>query len=390
MFFSPLKIGNITIQNRLIRSATYEGMADENGNPLNDLGHLYDKLAKSGLGAIITGFCYVSKQGRAMHYYQTGIDSDDKVEKWKNIINKAKSNNPEVKIFMQLAHTGRQTLQKITKQEVVGASDIKCSYFKENVRALKEKEIEKIVDDFGLAAQRAKLAGFDGVQVHAAHGYLIHQFISSYTNNRKDKYSDKSLLLIGVLKKIKQTCGKDFPILLKISHSDDRGLTNEDAINIISKIENLADAVEISYGTMEYALNIIRGDCPLDDILVINQLFNKIPTLFKSIWKRIFSKRFTSKFIPFTKNYNLKAATEIKKHTKLPIINVGGVRDINDMKEVLCHVDAISMCRPFIIEPNLVEKIKTNNFTKSKCINCNKCAIYCDSENHLQCYKGQS
>jgi len=190
ILFEPLKLKNIVLPNRFIRSATYEGLGDTNGYPNEKLGKIYAELASNNVGAIVTGFCYISKNGRAMHPAQCGIDSDDKIEHWQKVVNQAKLANSETKLFMQIAHTGRQTLKKVTDKKVVGVSTKKCSYFKQKVHVLSDSEITEIISDFSDAALRAKKVGFNGVQVHAAHGYLIHQFLSPYTNTRKDKWSD--------------------------------------------------------------------------------------------------------------------------------------------------------------------------------------------------------
>ncbi|MBI9017716.1 MAG: NADH:flavin oxidoreductase [Phycisphaerae bacterium] len=388
ILFSPLILQNITIPNRIIRSATYEGMADANGYPQQGLGNLYADLAQNGAGAIITGFCYISKQGRAMQPRQCGIDNDDKIKPWNAVVNQAKKANPQTPLFMQIAHTGRQTLKKFTRETVFGASNKKCIYFRQKVKTLTESEISIIINDFVYAAVRAKKAGFDGIQIHGAHGYLIHQFLSPYTNNRTDKWADGTLLLKEILESIKQNCRDDFPILLKLSHSDDRGLNIRDTINTIMQIEHLTDAVEISYGTMEYALNIIRGDCPVDVILQVNPMFKNLPKIIKKIGKTFFLQKYLSKIIPYINNYNLDAATKINRQVNIPVIAVGGIRNVNDMVDITNQhkADAISLCRPFICEPDLVSNIRQGLYLKSKCINCNLCSIYCDSTNQLKCY----
>lgn len=391
ILFKTLKLSNITLPNKVIRSATYEGMADAEGNPTKELGELYSELAKNDIGTIVTGFCYISKQGRAMHPAQCGIDTDDKIAPWVNVVKQVKQTNPDTKIFMQIAHTGRQTLNKITGQSVVGASNVKCTYFKQKIKPLSGSEINVIISDFANAALRAKQAGFEGVQVHAAHGYLIHQFLSPHTNSRKDKWADKPLLLEKILASIKNKCGDDFPIIVKLSGKDDRGLEVAHSISTIKRIQHLIDAVEISYGTMEYALNIIRGACPIDVIFKVNPMFNKVPDIFKCAWRKLFLKSHLSKLIPFESNYNLDAAIEIKNATNVPVILVGGIRNTNDMINVLQKhgLDAISMCRPFICEPDLLTRIRQNEQQASQCVNCNLCTVYCDSKNPLRCYIGQ-
>ncbi|WP_424245952.1 4-dienoyl-CoA reductase-like NADH-dependent reductase (Old Yellow Enzyme family) [Elusimicrobium posterum] len=365
---------------KIIRAATIENMADFNGIP--DVKLLTDLYKNISAKTIITGFVYVSENGRAMQPRQAGIINETQVKAWAEIAAQVKKNDPQKELIMQLAHTGRQT----TRKNAVGASTVKCTYFKNKVKALSENEIKTIITDFKNAALSAQAAGFDGVQLHAAHGYLIHQFLSPYTNKRTDKYAQKTLLLKEIIYAVRGACGHSFKIWLKVSHGDDRGMNVNHAIEIVKEVAPMVDAVEISYGTMEYPLNIIRGAVPIDVALQVNPLFNKYPKWVKSLWKKFVGAKYKNKFFPFTKNYNLAAALEIKKAVKTPIILTGGVRNAKDIKEILdSGIDKISLCRPFICEPGLMNNF--NETWQSACTNCNLCAIYCDSENSVKCYK---
>jgi len=389
--FEAVKLQNITLKNRIIRSATYEGFGDPNGVPRSELADIYLKLAKGGVGAIITGFVFVSQTGRAMQPGQCGIDTPYKISPWQKITDKVHTSYPDVSLFMQIAHTGRQTKSKYTGNSAVGPSGRKCTYFKEPVKILNDAEILEIIDEFGEAARRAREAGFDGIQVHAAHGYLIHQFLSQWTNTRRDKWADGNLFLESILENIHQKCGADFPVFVKLSWADDNnpGVSLKNTIQTVKRLEKSdIDAIEISYGTMEFALNIIRGDCPIDIILKVNPLFNQIPLFFREIWKRFFLKKYLKKNLPFAENYNIDSALKIKKATTLPVFSVGGIRTIENMIEILNKgLDAVSLCRPLICEPDLAEKLK--NGKNSECINCNLCTVYCDSTQSLRCYQSR-
>jgi len=393
ILFSELKLKHIILKNRLIRSATYEGMADKDGYPSIKLADIYLKLAENDVGTIITGFCYVSKEGKAMHPRQIGIDEDSKIEPWKEIVSKVKNKVPSVKLFMQIAHAGRQTTKEATKSKVVAPSNKKCSYFKEKPEILENNEILSIIEDFRNSAVRAKKAGFDGIQIHSAHGYLIHQFLSPYLNNRKDIWGkDRFEFLRRIILSIKSSCGENYPIILKISAEDDNplGIKISDTIAYLKEVEKLnIDAVEISYGTMEFALNIIRGDIPLNCIFRINPFFKNKPQLTKKLWKLFVFPRYKRSLIPFTENYNLDYAKRIKEEISLPIFLVGGLRNVDSMKKILTmdKIDAISMCRPFICEPDFASKIRNHETKISKCKNCNMCTIMVDSLNSLKCWK---
>ncbi len=364
--------------NKIIRSATVENMADTNGVPnVQAFVNLYRAISAR---TIITGFVYVSENGRAMQPLQAGIVNQMQADAWANV----RQALPDKQLIMQLAHVGRQT----TRSGAVGASNIKCTYCKASVRALTKTEIEEIVQDFAQAALRAKQAGFDGVQIHAAHGYLIHQFLSPYTNNRIDEYKDKPLLLEQVLKAVRVVCPASFIVWVKLSHGDDRGLTLSDTLATIKRIETLCDGIEISYGTMEYALNIIRGAIPIDTAFQVNPLFNKYPPFIQRLWKRFVFPFYKRRFKPFTPNYNVQAALEIKKQTSLPVFVTGGIRTQQDIDHLLASgIDKVSLCRPFIKEPDLLHKL-TGDW-KSGCVNCNLCTIYCDSTESVRCHLGE-
>jgi len=392
ILFTELYLRNLTLPNRIVRSATYECWGEPDGTPKAGLGELYSTLAAGGTGTIITGFVFVSQAGRAMHPGQCGIDTDVKTIAWRRIVQAVRQTNPGTKLIMQLAHTGRQTLSRITGSQVLGASSRACSYFRQRPKVLDNSEIEQIVFEFANAAYRAKQAGFDGVQIHAAHGYLVHQFLSPFTNTRKDRWSDPNLLLEEIVRTIRRKCGDGFPILVKLSGAEDStpGIRVEDTIKTVQRLEELqVDAVEVSYGTMEYALNIIRGAVPINAVLKVNPMFNKLPGFIKSIWKKYFAPAYIGKFIPFTENYNLENASLIWSNTELPVIVVGGIRTLESMLGIIndFNIDAISLCRPLIIEPNLPKMIQANQFIASKCTNCNLCAVYCDSPQPLQCHQ---
>jgi 2,4-dienoyl-CoA reductase-like NADH-dependent reductase (Old Yellow Enzyme family) len=375
----------MAISDKIIRSATLENMADENG--VINVDKLFDLYKNISAKTIITGFVYVSENGHAMQDLQAGIINYEQELAWKELVDKLKSERKDLTLLMQLAHTGRQT----TRKNAVGASSIKCSYFRNKVRALSTEEVEGIINDFKTAAIRAKRAGFDGVQIHAAHGYLIHQFLPPYTNTRRDKYANGVLFLQEIINAVRLVCGKDFKIWLKISYADDRGLTLDKTIQYLKTIENIVDAIEISYGTMEYALNIIRGDCPADIVLKINPVFNKHPKWVLALWKKFFAPNYIKKFKPFSVNYNYEAALKIKEEIKTTVFLTGGIRKLKDIENILkSGIDGVSLCRPFICEPDLVGKIKEGLWVNSKCTNCNLCTVYCDTKNSVKCYQSRS
>ena len=389
---SELSLPNIVLPNRIVRSATYEGWGEADGTPRPELGQVYSELAAGGVGTIITGFVFTSQEGRAMHPGQCGIHRDEMVTPWRGIVEGVRSSHPETKLIMQIAHAGRQTRGCVTGTRVVGASSRRCTYFKETPRVLNDAEIVRIVGEFADAALRAKDAGFHGVQIHAGHGYLIHQFLSLWTNTRSDRWADRPLLLEEIVRAIRMRCGESYPILVKLSAADDNspGVRLEDTLATVKRLEKMrVDVVEVSYGTMEYALNIMRGAVPIDVVLRVNPLFNRIPGFIRSIWKKFCFKRYLKAFIPFAEEYNLEAATALRKETNISIIAVGGIRTLEGMRRIVSdlEIDAVALCRPLIREPEIPNMIRNGEFVRSKCANCNLCTIYCDSREPLRCYR---
>ncbi len=396
--FENAVIGTLNLKNRIIRSATFEGMCDENGFPQLKMFDFYDELSQRDIGLIISGFAYVSKDGKAMQIGQLGIDEVSKVDVLKKLTDIVHKNG--TKIALQIAHTGRQTRIENTKQPLVGASNKSSVYFRGKIKKLSTQEAENIVEKFALSACFAKDAGFDAVQIHAAHGYLVHQFLHPAINNRKDKYGIDFNSGIGtqflseIIDKIREKCG-DFPILVKVSGSDDlrNKISGDKFVSLIKFLDKKeVDAIEISYGTMDYALNIFRGSLPLDLIFRYNPIYKINNKFLRKLWSIFIKPVLTYKLKPFSPVYNLKYSKIAKKLTSIPIISVGGFRTGLEIKEAIENGDAdfVALSRPFICEPDFVEKIKTDIGYKSKCTNCNKCAIMCDSENVTKCYGGKN
>ena len=393
--FEKTYIGNCGLKNRIIRSATFEGMADENGYPGNDYYSLYKKLSQNDIGGIITGFTYISREGKAMHPKQAGIDDESKIPYYKKITSEVHKNGS--KIFMQIAHTGRQTIKQITGYQPLGVTGKRSLYFREVPRMLNAIEIYELAGLFGRSAKYAQESGFDGVQLHAAHGYLIHQFISPHINTRKDEFGILPESGIGtyfpelVIDSVRKSCGESFPLLVKISSGEDYGrkFTDNQFINLVKFLDKKnIDALEISYGTMDYALNIFRGDVPVEWILKYNPIYRTDSAIKRFLMKSLIIPLACRKNKPFTPMYNLEYASLAKKHSSMKIICVGGFRSYREINYAIQHnyIDFVSLCRPLIHEPDFVKRIHSDHNYSSACTNCNKCAIMCDSKFSTRCY----
>ena len=392
----PYQLGPIRLRNRIVKSGIYEGRCDENGFPVQSYVDFYETYARNEAGAIITGFAYVSREGRAMQPFQSGMDHPDKILHYQKVTNVVHQYG--CPIFIQLAHSGRQTLKRVTGYTPRGSSSKRSVYFREKPEPLSTDEVYLKIKEFAEAAFYAKESGFDGIQLHAAHGYLIHQFLLPAINTRKDEFGTDSHAGIGFafLEKIilatREKCGDDFPILVKISGAVD--LKPEFTLDQFKELIRFLDAmkvtaIEISYGTMDHALNIFRGDVPESLILLHNPMMSSRNRISKMINQVLLRQYFMKKIKPFTPAYNLGYAAIAKQITRIPVISVGGFRTGDEMQEAidLARTDLIGLARPFICEPYFVQKFKSNGSYSSQCVNCNFCSVMCDTKNETRCYK---
>jgi 2,4-dienoyl-CoA reductase-like NADH-dependent reductase (Old Yellow Enzyme family) len=195
--FFDAEIAGVALKNRIIRSATHEGMADNDGNPTEMLMKEYELLARGEVGAIITGYAGIQQNGKSPMHNMLMIDNDAQIIPFQELTRRVHEYGTPV--FLQIAHCGRQTRSKITGFPTVAPSPIRDKlYNEETPHALSEDEIYEIIGNFALAVERAKKAGFDGVQLHAAHSYLLSSFLSPHMNKRSDKWGGNTETSFGL------------------------------------------------------------------------------------------------------------------------------------------------------------------------------------------------
>ena len=395
LLLTPIQIGSHTLRNRIVRSATYEGLATTEGLVTPLYQKLYCRLARLGPAAIVTGFAFVSQEGRSMQPLQASGADDRNVAAWRQM-------NREVheqggKIYLQLAHSGRQTHPDSTQMEVVAPGPKASRYFRSHPRELQEEEIPARAEQFVQAARRAQSADFDGVQIHAAHGYLIHQFLTPAVNHRRDGYGVDSKSGIAsrflgeILQGIRTACGKGFDCWIKVSHGDDLsdGMNGRRFASLLRYLQGQpVDAIEVSYGSMDHALNIFRGGIPLDRIVRYNPRYRLVNPWLAAFWKKVAAPFAALPLKAFRPCYNLQAARQARESATIPIISVGGFRSGTEMEEALqagdCDLTALS--RPFIAEPDFVQRITADLNYQALCSNCNQCAVMCDTPHPTLCY----
>jgi 2,4-dienoyl-CoA reductase-like NADH-dependent reductase (Old Yellow Enzyme family) len=335
--FESSKIGTLSLANRFIRSATWAGMADDEGRCTPRLIELMTKLAQGGVGLIVTGHTFVHQNGRHSPW-QLGIDRDELIPGLKSMTGAV--HEAGGKIAVQLGYGG-------------------AYLSKSRLRSMSGRDIQEAVAAYGQAATRAKEAEFDAVQIFAAHGFFLSQLLCPRYNDRTDSYGgdiqNRSRALLEVLKSIRQAVGPDYPVLVKLNAQDfvENGMSLQEAIQVGLMLEDRGiDAIELSGGLLNNP-NVLRTDISSDA----------------------------------NEAYLQSEARAFKKKIKVPLILVGGIRSYKIVQQLIQDgvADYISMCRPFICEPDLINRWQAGDFTRSACISCNNCVEEGKSGRGISC-----
>ena len=257
-----------------------------------------------------------------------------------------------------------------------------------------EDDIERVINDFASAARRVKKSGFDAVQIHGAHGYLVNQFLNPHTNRRNDRWGgsreNRMRFLEEICRRSRKEVGPRYPILVKMSAYDmmKNGIGQEEGAAMAEMMARMGfDGIEVSCGINEDGGSTIRGDLPLRLLIEDLGMYRKQP-LMRFLVKRF--GKYIMKPLPFSEAYNLQAAREIKKRTDIPLFLVGGMTDPALMEEIVSRGDAdyISLSRALIREPGFPDRIMKGSAEPSKCIHCNHCIHYLALA-PLRCYNGR-
>lgn len=358
MYSKPKKIGPIEIKNRFVRSATFEGMATEEGYVTDQHIELYKRLAEGGVGLIITGYSYVQESGKAFDK-QMGVSNDDYIPGLSRIAETVHKYGENCKVALQIAHCGRQSR---FLENTIAPSALEERLTRKIPREMTREEIRDTVNAFSQAIRRAKEAGFDAVQLHGAHGYIITQFLSPYINKRTDDYGgsieNRTRFLEEIYNKSVELVGKDFPIFIKMNGVDfiEGGTTISESTEVARRLENIGyAAIEVSAGIWEVA-KLKKKDLG---------------------WKATFLPE--SRIFIGTMNepaYNLAYAKEFKKVLDIPVILIGGINSLDLVEQILTNesADFVSFSRPLIREPDLPNRwMKGIGNQKVDCIFCNGC-----------------
>jgi 2,4-dienoyl-CoA reductase-like NADH-dependent reductase (Old Yellow Enzyme family) len=319
-------------------------MSDEDGSPLPQVKALYEKLAQGGVGLIITGHMFIHPTGKANHE-MTAVYDDRFIPGLADLTQTV--HQAGGKLVAQINHGGMQCNPQVIA-EAIAPSTFQAEFIQQPAREMTLAEIETMIDAFGLAARRVKEAGFDGVQIHSAHGYLNSEFLSPLTNTRTDHWGgsleNRMRFLHNVCKTVRTQVGAAYPVLIKLGIMDgvEGGLSAEEGAQVAARLADWGlDAIEISGG--------IGGS-------------------------RSFNTR-TGIRSSSDEAYFRPLARQVKALTHLPVALVGGFRSKAVMEDVLNSGDAefISLCRPLICEPDFPNRLRSGIQDRSRCLSANLC-----------------
>ncbi len=348
--FEKTRIGSLELSNRAMRSSTWSGGGDRKGYVTDRALELYGQLATGDIGLILTGYQYVMTNGQGLPYMLGNYD-DTQVEGLKKIVDTVHKEGG--KIAVQLVHClARANTDLFFREddELWGPSAVAYSPGDKIPKEMTRQDIARLVEAHGAAASRSLKSGFDGIQIHGAHGYGINQFLSPAWNRRGDMYGgslQNRYRLVGeILEAIRGKVGKDFPVMFKLSAQDfvGNGLELPESAEIAGRLSD--DGIAAIQVSACCSISCADKHCSKDMILKEKD-----------------------------EAYLADFAQYIKKRTNVPIIAVGGIRSMPIIDGILKEkqADYISMARPFIREPHLLKRWKAGDTANASCISCNRC-----------------
>ena len=345
---SPIKIGTMEIKNRLVVPPMATGLAQPDGSPTDGHVAYWEERAKGGYGLLIVEATAVDPLGKGSPWDEPGIWDDRFIPAWEKVTEAAHKYG--AKIALQLHHAGRQTTHDKIGGQPVAPSPIPCPVEREMPHELTTEEVYDLIEKFGDAARRARDAGFDAVEVHGAHGYLIAQFMSPYSNKRMDEFGGgfmaRMKFPVEIIKNIRSKVGNGYPVIFRLSGDEyvPGGRDIEDSKLVARVMEEAGfDAIHVSAGVYASTQYIIAPAA--------------VPPAF-----------------------NVRAAEEIKKSVNIPVIAVGRIGDPTLAESIIeaGRADMIAMGRSSLADPELPNKVAAGRTGEiSPCIGCMQaCAGY--------------
>ena len=372
--FTPYQLGPITLRNRTIRSAAFENMA-YNNRPSEDLYNYHTAVARGGVGMTTVAYCAVNR---------SGVSFDGQLWMREEIIPELKRLTDGIhaegaKASIQLGHCGNMTHYYTCGCMPVGPSSGFNLYSPTIVRGLKEAEIMELVKDFGRAVNMCREAGFDCVEIHAGHGYLISQFLSPYTNKRKDKFGgsleNRMRFMKLVLAEVMRCAGDDMAVVVKHNMYDGfkSGIQVPESIQIAKEIEAAGvHGIVLSAGFVSKApMAVMRGAMPIKTLAYYMDMA-------KFWWLKAalhLVGRIMIPTVPFKEAYFLEDAKKFRAELKCPLIYVGGLVSRAKIDEVLGEgFECVQMARALVHDTDFVNKLAASDETyRSGCKHSNYC-----------------
>jgi 2,4-dienoyl-CoA reductase-like NADH-dependent reductase (Old Yellow Enzyme family) len=374
--FTPAKINGLTLRNRVIRAGCFEGMC-QGGNVTDALIEHHRRVAAGGVGMTTVAYCSVSFDGRAFgHEMWMRPEIVPDLTRLTDAVHREGA-----AASIQLGHCGFFSSPREIKRTPMGASPKWCLFRMSRCKAMTETEIARKVEEFAAAAMLARQAGFDAVEIHAGHGYLLSQFLSPWTNHRADAYGgsleNRLRFPLAVIRRARQALGPDFPILIKMNQRDGMrdGLELDEAVEIARRFEaEGADALIPSCGfTAKTPLYMMRGNVPTMDMAANQQS----PLMRLGL---ILFGRFMVQEYPFERMFLLEGARKIKDAVRIPVVYIGGVTSADDMERAMAEgFGFVEVGRAIVRDPDFVRKVRAGEVRESDCDHCNRCIASMDA-----------
>ena len=371
--FSPMRIGPVTLRNRVIRSAAFENMAYGN-SPSQDLYDYHVAVARGGVGMTTLAYASVNR---------SGLSFDGQLWMREAIVPGLKRITDAVhaagaKCSIQLGHCGNMTHRATCGCMPVGASSGFNLYSPTFVRGLRVAEIDALVEDFGHAVNLAREAGFDCVEIHAGHGYLISQFLSPYTNHRRDEYGgsleNRMRLMQRVIRRVLEAAGNDLGVIVKMNMHDGfrRGMQEAECLEVARELERLGvHAIVLSAGFVSKApMEVMRGAMPIRTLAYYmdRRKFWWLKAMLHLVGRQMIPT------VPYTEGYFLEDAKKFRAAVKLPLIYVGGLVSRQKMEAVLdAGFQGLQVARALVNDTEFVNKLRSGEIDRSPCGHSNYC-----------------
>lgn len=377
---SPARLGTLELRNRIIKTATYEGMTPH-GAPSPALVRHHVELARGGVGMTTVAYCAVSPNGRT--FAEQMWMREEIVPALTELALEVHAEGAAVSL--QLGHCGyfsRNT--ELPGRRSLGPSRLLNEYGLLSgipfSRAMTEADLAATAGDFAAAAERARRAGFDAVEVHFGHGYLLSQFLSPATNRRRDRYGgsleNRLRFPLEVLAAVRERAGADFPVIVKTNLRDGfrGGLELDEAVAVCEAIEAAGvAAIELTGGfTSRTPFYLFRGKAPLKEMIEVEK------SRLHRLALRLFGRRAIRDY-PFEELYFLPQARRVRERVKIPLVLLGGCLSTQNLETAMAEgFDFVAMGRVLIADPDLVVRMADGRAERSRCTSCNKCVAEMD------------